>query len=125
MRNSLKFWGLAAAVVGLGMSMPSCPGQQAMQQQIDSLTSTNVMLTKQVSALHTRLKSVTDEQTQVKQLLGQITAAITAQKGAIEQLNTNLKQLQAAEIARAKAAAASKRLASRRKKPVKKRVKRQ
>ena len=28
----------------MGMSMPSCPGQQAMQQQIDTLTPQNADL---------------------------------------------------------------------------------
>lgn len=85
---------LASAFVGLGMSMPSCPGQQAMQQQIDTLTTSNTGLTKQVQALDTQVKTLNGEMTQVKQLLKPMSDAIQAQRTGMDQLDSNIKEIQ-------------------------------
>ena len=86
---------MVAAFFGLGMSMPSCPGQQAMQQQIDTLTQQNADLTRRLMAIDGRLKPVEADMSQVKQLLKPMSDAIQAQKAAMDQLDANIKNIQA------------------------------
>lgn len=86
---------LIAAFLGMGMSMPSCPGQQAMQQQIDTLTTQNADLTKKLQGADSQIKTLNADMTQVKTLLKPMADAIQAQKTAMDQLNANLTELQA------------------------------
>jgi septal ring factor EnvC (AmiA/AmiB activator) len=95
---------LFAAFIGMGMSMPSCPGQQAMQQQIDTLTTQNADLTKRVQGLDSQVKQLNSDMGQVKQLLKPMSDAIQAQKAGMDQLDANMKEIQA----KMTAAAASK-----------------
>jgi septal ring factor EnvC (AmiA/AmiB activator) len=98
MKNSPKNTKLAAVVLvsaflTLGLSMPSCPGQQAMQQQIDSLQIDNTSLKKRVGALEAQLKTDSDDMSTAKQLLSQMTTAIKEQQAALGQLDTAVKEL--------------------------------
>src|SRR5688572_12627092 len=85
---------VGAACMGLGISMPSCPGQQAMQQQIDSLQTTNMDLSKKVQALTTQVQTLNSDISQVKTLLPQMTNVISGQKGALDKLENDVKTLQ-------------------------------
>lgn len=85
-------------MVGMGMSMPSCPGQQAMQQQIDTLQTAQTDLQKKLQAMDAQLKAQSATNDQVKTLLEQMTGAIQAQRGALEQLNTDVKDLKARPV---------------------------
>lgn len=95
MKQNLKWVAFGAAMIGMGMSLPSCPGEQAMQQQLDSLQTTQADLQKKLQAHETQLKSMLQTQEQEKQLLEQMTSAIQAQRGALEELNHSLKEMQA------------------------------
>lgn len=94
MGRNLKTVALGAALLGLGMSMPSCPGEKAMQQQLDSLQTSHADLTKKVQVLDAQIKTLNNEMTQVKQLLGQMTSAIQTQGGALERLDGAVKEIQ-------------------------------
>ena len=76
-RNSASFSWLSAqtyrpwilgltALLGMGITMPSCPGQQAMQQQIDNLQTANQDLSKKVQLLNTQLNAIANDMNQVK-----------------------------------------------------------
>ncbi|MCM2278224.1 MAG: hypothetical protein NDJ89_09130 [Oligoflexia bacterium] len=93
-----KWLAIPAAVAGMGISMPSCPGQQAMQQQIDALQASNADLTKKVQMLETQNKTTAQDLSQIKQLLEQMTNAIQGQKGELTQLGTAVKELQARPV---------------------------
>ena len=93
---------VATAFIGLGMSMPSCPGQQAMQQQIEALQTSNTDLNKRVQAMDAQVKALNGDMSQVKQLLKPMSDAIQAQKGAMDQLDANFKEIQAKMTAPAK-----------------------
>ncbi|HLE00887.1 MAG TPA: hypothetical protein VJB59_11540 [Bdellovibrionota bacterium] len=95
--SCIRWIAFATAVVGMGIGMPSCPGQQAMQQQVETLQTSNADLSKRVQSLEGTLRTTTNEMTQIKQLLTQITGAIQAQKTSIEQLNTTVGQLQSSK----------------------------
>lgn len=94
MKQNLKWLVFGAAIIGMGMSLPSCPGQQAMQQQLDTLQTTQAELQKKIQAQEAQIKTITQTQEQEKQLLEQMTGAIQAQRGALEQLNDAVKNLQ-------------------------------
>jgi septal ring factor EnvC (AmiA/AmiB activator) len=84
---------LLSSVLFMGIAMPSCPAQQAMQQQIDTLQTSNVDTAKKLKQLQTDLTSLSTEMAQVKQLLPQMTSVIQAQKAEMEQIASELKNL--------------------------------
>lgn len=94
MKKNLRGLAFIGAFFGLGFAMPSCPGQQALQQQVDTLQNSNQELTKRVQALNNQVTTLTSDMNQVKQLLPQMTNVIQAQKGAIDQLDAAVKELQ-------------------------------
>jgi len=94
MNSKIRVLVFAIAVVGMGISMPSCPGQDAMQKQIDSLTQSNADLKRQVAAMDTTVKSTATDMGQAKQLLEQMTNAIQAQKTSVMNLETSIKDVQ-------------------------------
>ncbi len=83
-----------AALLGMGIAMPSCPGQQAMQQQIDSLQAKNTEQAQQAQALDGQLKAMNADMLQVKTLLEQVSNTVLAQKQALEQIDATLKTTQ-------------------------------
>ncbi len=95
LKSNLKWIILPAAFAAMGIAMPSCPGQQAMQQQIETLTTTNTDLNKKVQVLTTQLNGLTNEMNQVKQILPQVTSLLTSQKTVLDQLDSSVKDLQA------------------------------
>jgi septal ring factor EnvC (AmiA/AmiB activator) len=87
---------LIPTAIGLmGMAMPSCPGQQAMQQQIDALQTANTELTKKVQTLTLEVNTINTDMAQVKQILPQITNLMTTQKTTLDQYDIAIKDLQA------------------------------
>ena len=93
---------LVAAFLGMGMSMPSCPGQQAMQQQIDTATTNNADLTRRLQSMDSQVKELSKGMTEVKSLVKPMGDAILAQKSAMDQLDANMKEMQARLMAAAK-----------------------
>lgn len=102
MRNSVRGLVIVGAFLGMGFTLPSCPGQKAMQDQIDSMQATHADLNKKIQALTAQVTALNNDMTQAKQLLPQITNVIQAQKGALDQLEASIKELQAAEAKRNK-----------------------
>ncbi len=91
----LKWIALPLATLGLGISMPSCPGQQAMQQQLDSVEKRESALTQRVQSLENQLKNLNTEMGKVKQQLANISGIVIEQKRAIESLQTEVVKLRA------------------------------
>jgi peptidoglycan hydrolase CwlO-like protein len=86
---------LTGACLAMAMTMPSCPGQQAMQQQIDTLQSGQQDMTNKMRALDTQVKTATAGSDEQKKIIGELTAAVAAQKTAIDNLNAAVQQLDA------------------------------
>ncbi|MBI2711376.1 MAG: hypothetical protein HYX41_00740 [Bdellovibrio sp.] len=95
MNKNLKWAVLSLSVIGMGMAMPSCPGQQAMQQQIEALQTSNTDMQKKVSALSKDVATLQAEMNQAKELIPQMTNVIQAQKAAMEQLEATVKDIRA------------------------------
>jgi archaellum component FlaC len=68
--------------------MPGCPGDQALQKQVDDLTLRSTEQTKRIQTLESQLRSINNDMTQVKTLLTQVSNTVLAQKQAIEKLET-------------------------------------
>jgi septal ring factor EnvC (AmiA/AmiB activator) len=94
MKKYLRLMVIPAALVGMGIAMPSCPGQKEMQQQVDTLQNSNMDLSKKVQALTLQVNSLNNDMTQAKQLLSQVTSLLTTQKTAFDQLDVTVKDLE-------------------------------
>lgn len=92
----------------MGISMPSCPGQQALQQQVDTLQTAQTDATRKIQNLETQVKTLNHELTQVKGLLEQVPTTIQAQREALDSLNKSVEELKKAKSAPAPAASAKK-----------------
>ena len=89
------------AILGMGISMPSCPGQQAMQQQIDGVEKREGALAQRTQTLENQLRSLSSEMGGVKQQLANISGTIIEQKHAIEKLTEEVSRLKAAKPTKA------------------------
>jgi peptidoglycan hydrolase CwlO-like protein len=96
MQNKKIFFAvLTGACLTMAMTMPSCPGQQAMQQQIDTLQTSQQDMANKVRGLETQVKTATAGADEQKKMMGEMGAAIAAQKSAIDNLNATIQQLDA------------------------------
>ncbi|MGZ6310516.1 MAG: hypothetical protein ACXWOH_07785 [Bdellovibrionota bacterium] len=86
---------LTTAFLGMGIAMPSCPGQQAMQQQIDQLTTGQQDHAKRLTTLIAQTKELNTDMGTIKQLLPQMTNVIQQQRTEISNLDAQVKDLQA------------------------------
>lgn len=93
MNKKLTWIALGAAVAGMGIAMPSCPGQQAMQQQIDALQAKNAEMAKHIQNLDNQVKADSNDMGQVKTLLSQVSNTVLAQKQAQDALEAQVKEL--------------------------------
>jgi hypothetical protein len=73
------------ALLTMGIAMPSCPGQQAIQQQIDALTTRANEGDQKLQGMTTQVGSLSKEMTDAKALLEQLSQTVIAQKGASRQ----------------------------------------
>lgn len=92
-KQSIRWGILAISFLGMGFTMPSCPGQQAMQQQVDSLQTSEMETGRKLTALTTKTASLERDVDQMKQLMTQMANVVQAQRGALEQLEANLEAL--------------------------------
>jgi septal ring factor EnvC (AmiA/AmiB activator) len=90
MNQKLTWVAIGTAFFGMAMTLPSCPGQQAMQQQIDGLTTHQRQLDQRIQGLDTQLKNEASDLTQVKSLLNQLSQTVLAQKDALEKMNATI-----------------------------------
>lgn len=96
-----------SALLGLGVSMPSCPGQQALQKQVDEMSNTLKDTNKKILGMEGVLRGLEGDNKQFKELLEQMTKTIQAQKTALDQLDQITKELQAKATAKGSKSSAS------------------
>ncbi len=84
---------LGMAVIGLGFAMPSCPGQEAMQQQINSVQTVNQELVKKIQTVTNQVNSLNSEINQMKQYMVQSTNVFAAQEALNNQLKKSIEEL--------------------------------
>jgi hypothetical protein len=84
---------MGAAVAGLGVSMPSCPGQKALQQQVDTLQASNVAMDKKLNAMDAQVKALLKNEEDAQARMKQFAEAIDAQRTALVGLQTSVENL--------------------------------
>lgn len=102
MNKKLTLLAFGSAFIGMGIAMPSCPGQQAMQQQIDADSAKSAENAKNIQTLTGQVKTISDDLAQVKTQLSQVSNTVLAQKASIEQMEATLKAASAHKAAPAK-----------------------
>ncbi len=95
MKNHLRWIVFGAAFLGLGISMPSCPGQQAMQQQIDALQTKANDSAKQIQALDAQIKKLNTDFTKLYNYLEKLNLAAGEQKASLDRIDATLKAMTA------------------------------
>lgn len=111
--NRLKLPGIfrihtAFALLALSAGLTGCPGDQAVQQQIEASNAKIAELTKQNQALDAQVKAMATEAAQVKQLITQVSQEVLAHKDQIDQLNGAVTQLKSTPAPKAAAPHAGK-----------------
>lgn len=91
MKPKLRLLALAAAFVGMGLSLPSCPGQQAMQQQVDLLNTREADMNKRLQAAESEVRTMRGELNKVTTVLTQVGNTVLAQKATLEQMEAAAK----------------------------------
>jgi septal ring factor EnvC (AmiA/AmiB activator) len=94
MNKKLSILACSAAFIGMGVAMPQCPGEKAMQDQIDGLKSTQITMTQKLNAIDAHSKNEGMEEGQIKQAITQLAGAVDAQKDALKRLDDAIKDLQ-------------------------------
>jgi peptidoglycan hydrolase CwlO-like protein len=93
MRKIIQAIAISGAFLALGFSMPSCPGQQALQQQMDILQAKASEAGKELQVLVTKLDQANSEISKTNAVMAQMNTVITEQKLQIEQLEASMKIL--------------------------------
>ncbi len=100
---------VACAFLGMGIAMPSCPGQEEMKQQIEALNTQNQANLKTIQNLNGQISTLNHDMGEVKTLLAQVSNTVLAQKASIEQLEAAAKVAAARPAAPARSATPSRR----------------
>ena len=92
-QGKLNWIVLGMAVVGLGFAMPSCPGQDAMQQQINALQSSNQEISKKVQTLTTQVTTLASENAEIKKFVFSASGIFSAQEVLNGQIKKDLESM--------------------------------
>lgn len=106
--NKFRALAMVGACFGMSFTMPSCPGQQAIQMQVDTLTTGHAEVAKRTTNLEVQLKTANADLANIKQLMEQLGNAVQAQKASVDQLSQSLKDLDTKVSAMKPAASAAK-----------------
>ena len=85
---------VTTSLLMMGLGVPSCPGQQAMQQQIDSIKTEETELKMKMQAVDTQLKALKEDLEQTKALVAPMSLAAKDQAASIERLDSSIKALE-------------------------------
>jgi hypothetical protein len=99
MEKKLRLVAFAAAFVGMGISMPQCPGQQALQQQVDGLETKSADTSRKMQMVDNELKRMNQELVTAKTLLEKVSNTVLAQQQAIDRIDGAMKAQAAASAA--------------------------
>src|SRR5262245_52266283 len=94
MNKKMTIVALSSAFIGMGIAMPQCPGEKAMQDQIDQLKATQITMTQKLQAMDSQVKAATTKMDTMSQAIVTLGSAVDAQKGALERLNAAVTEMQ-------------------------------
>ena len=84
---------LGSSFLMMGLSMPSCPGQQALQQQVDALKTSETDMKNRLSATEASVKAMKEDLDQSKALVAQLSKTVVDQTSTLEKLDEAVKAL--------------------------------
>ncbi len=87
-----------SALLAMGATGPSCPGQQALQQQVDQLQTKNQEQARAIQSLEGEVKTLQTDLAQLHLLTTQIGNTVLAQKQALEKFDQAIRVSRAAPI---------------------------
>lgn len=88
MKRHLIWTVVLTAFFGLGLSLPGCPGGQAVQQQIDSLSTNNAEMIKKIQILENNMNRLNNDFNRLSSLLNQMGTIIQKHDTALNSVNT-------------------------------------
>lgn len=86
---------LGSALLLMGINIPSCPGQQAMQKQLDDSATKQAELTKNISTQADKIKGLEKEVSDLKTSLGEVAEVLKSHKATIEGVQTKVDDMAA------------------------------
>jgi septal ring factor EnvC (AmiA/AmiB activator) len=92
-KKKLKWLIAGTALSGLGIAMPSCPGEQAMQQQLDQLQAKSIENSRRAQQAEAQAKTLQNDMNQIKQSLNQVITYVQQQNTRIEQLTADVQSM--------------------------------
>lgn len=93
--KNLRWLILGAAVAGMGLGMPSCPGQQAMQEQVDKVQKENVTMNRSIVQMRESVTAVSGDMAQTKTLLAAMADSIKGSEAKLQELTLKVTSLEA------------------------------
>ncbi len=108
-QSKLLTLSLSFLTIGLmGIAMPSCPGQQAMQTQIDALTQKATETDRKLQSLNGQIQGLSKELAEQKGINGNLSEAVLAQKESLKKFEEDLKTVTTAMSAKSSGKPAAK-----------------
>jgi septal ring factor EnvC (AmiA/AmiB activator) len=98
---TLVWLGLATSMMAI--TMPACPGQQAMQQQIDDLTKRDADLNKRLTALENAVRTDAANLAPIQQAITPMGQQLQTMGPRLDALEAGMKDIQAKMAAAATA----------------------
>jgi septal ring factor EnvC (AmiA/AmiB activator) len=95
MKKTLTGFAFLVAVLGMGISMPSCPGQQAMQDKIDALEKSNLDLRKALMTSMDASRASAADMATLKTEIGQMSQELQSEATRLAASEAALKDIQA------------------------------
>lgn len=95
MKKTLTGFAFLVAVLGMGITMPSCPGQQAMQDKIDALDKSNGDLRKAIMASMDASRASAADIATLKTEIGQMSQELQSEATRLAAAEAAVKDIQA------------------------------
>lgn len=94
---------ITVAVFAMGAGLPGCPGNKAVEEQVEQLQTKNADAIKKIGSIENQLKMMTAETAQLKQQMPQALEQLNVLKGRLDQLEAQVREMASKKVAPAKA----------------------
>lgn len=81
----------------MGLSMPSCPGQQEMQQSVEALKASETEMKVKLTSAENSIKGLKEDVAEMKTMVAQVSNTVLEQKATLEKMDEALKALQSSK----------------------------
>lgn len=95
---------ISITVFAMGAGLPGCPGNKAMEEQVEQLQTKNADTIKKIASAENQLKMMTAELAQYKTQIPQIIEQMNVLKGRLDQLETQVREMAVKATSHAKPA---------------------